>query len=83
MDSYILKCLINLKRTEIITPDYYNLVNNIYYCDICKKYSTPYKYSIMRHITSHNRICKYKCNKCFYVSNEKSHLDRHKKSYDH
>jgi hypothetical protein len=80
MDSYILKCLVNLKKTEIIESESYNLINKIYYCNICKKYSTPFRYSITRHVTSHNRIFKYKCNKCFYMSNEKSHLDRHKKS---
>jgi hypothetical protein len=76
----VIDVLLELKNTQI---ELYDIKNNIYYCNLCYNYSTPYKWSIQRHITSHKKEFSHKCTKCNYKSNEMCHLNRHKRSFNH
>jgi hypothetical protein len=76
----VINVLLEIKNSQI---ELYDIKNNTYYCNICYNYSTPYRWSIQRHITSHQKKFSYKCTKCDYKSNEMCHLNRHKKSHNH
>jgi hypothetical protein len=81
----IINILIALKKENVIIDEEIDFTkeNNYYCCNICKTYTTTFKWSIKRHIESHRKYFIHKCNKCLYKSNEKSHLIRHKNSFGH
>jgi hypothetical protein len=86
MNKYEIANLLLSMREIVIVDRVSNLqisLNNEYKCKYCNNYSTKFKWSIKRHIESHLKVYIHKCDKCPYQSNERCHLDRHKKSFNH